>query len=136
VSIAKVEDSLTSKTDGKNILNLLKNPSIINEDLYWRKDKMASIRSGNYKLIRLNNINTVLYNLKDNFYEDIDIKIANKYIHDSLLIKLLLWEDKLINPNWVENKEWNIVTQMIYEDLMSNSKIRAKSPNDLKSNQL
>ena len=86
--------------------------------------------------IRLNNINTVLYNLKDNFYEDIDVKIANKYIHDSLLIKLLLWEDKLINPNWVENKEWNIVTQMIYEDLMSNSKIRAKSPNDLKSNQL
>lgn len=136
VSIAKVEDSLTSKTDGKNILNLLKNPSIINEDLYWRKDKMASVRSGNYKLIRLNNINTVLYNLKDNFYEDIDIKNANKYIHDSLLKKLLIWEDKLINPNWVENKDWNIVTQMIYEDLMSNSKIRAKSPNDLKSNQL
>ena len=97
---------------------------------------MASVRSGNYKLIRLNNINTVLYNLKDNFYEDIDIKNANKYIHDSLLKKILLWEDKLINPNWVENKDWNIVTQMIYEDLMSNSKIRAKSPNDLKSNQL
>ena len=74
--------------------------------------------------------------MKDNFYEDIDIKNTNKHIHDSLLKKLLIWEGKLINPNWVENKDWNIVTQMIYEDLMSNSKIRATSPNDLKNNKL
>jgi arylsulfatase A-like enzyme len=97
---------------------------------------MASVRSGNYKLIRLNETNTVLYNLKNNFREDIDIKNTKKYIHDSLLKKLLLWEGKLTKPNWTENKDWDLVTQMIYEDLMSNSEIRAKSPNDLKNNQL
>jgi arylsulfatase A-like enzyme len=134
VTIAKIEDSLTNKSDGKNIMNLLTNPLIINEDLYWRKDKMASVRSGNYKLIRLNETNTVLYNLKNNFHEDIDIKNIKKYIHDSLLKKLLLWEGKLTKPNWTENKDWDLVTQMIYEDLMSNSEIRAKSPNDLKNN--
>ena len=25
------------------------------------------------------------------------------------------WEDRLIDPNWIENKDWNIVTEMIYD---------------------
>ena len=57
--------------------------------------------------------------MKNNFREDIDIKNTKKYIHDSLLKKLLLWEGKLTKPNWTENKDWDLVTQMIYEDLKS-----------------
>jgi len=41
------------------------------------------------------------------------------------------WENTLIDPNWIENKNWNIVTEMIYEDLMTNRDIRALSPKDL-----
>ena len=85
----------------------------------------------NYKLIRLNDTSTVLYNIKKNYFEDDNIKSKQSKIHDSLLILLSDWENTLIDPNWIENKNWNIVTEMIYQDLMGNKDIRALSPRDL-----
>ena len=117
--------------DGKNIMNFLNDNNIKNENLFWRKDKMATIRSGDYKLIRLNDTSTVLYNIKKNYFEDFDLKINESQVHDSLLKLLSSWENTLIDPNWIENKNWNIVTEMIYEDLMANGDIRALSPKDL-----
>ena len=117
--------------DGKNIINYLNDNNIKNENLFWRKDKMATVRSGDYKLIRLNDTSTVLYNIKKNYFEDFDLKINESQVHDSLLKLLSSWENTLINPNWIENKNWNIVTEMIYEDLMANRDIRALSPKDL-----
>ena len=119
------------KADGKNIMNFLNDNNIKNENLFWRKDKMATIRSGDYKLIRLNDTSTVLYNIKKNYFEDFDLKINKPQVHDSLLKLLSSWENTLIDPNWIENKNWNIVTEMIYEDLMANRDIRAVSPKDL-----
>jgi arylsulfatase A-like enzyme len=112
-------------------MSSLDNKIIENEDLFWRKDKMATVRSGNYKLIRLNDTSTVLYNIKKNYYEDIDLKTKEPLVHDSLFKKLSNWEKSLIKPNWIENKNWNVVTEMIYQDLMANKKIRALSPKDL-----
>jgi len=117
--------------DGKNIMNFLNDNNIKNENLFWRKDKMATVRSGDYKLIRLNDTSTVLYNIKKNYFEDFDLKINESQVHDSLLKLLSSWENTLIDPNWIENKNWNIVTEMIYEDLMANRDIRAVSPKDL-----
>ena len=117
--------------DGKNIINYLNDNNIKNENLFWRKDKMATVRSGDYKLIRLNDTSTVLYNIKKNYFEDFDLKINESQVHDSLLKLLSSWENTLIDPNWIENKNWNIVTEMIYEDLMANRDIRALSPKDL-----
>ena len=117
--------------DGKNIMNYLNNNDIKNENLFWRKDKMATVRSGDYKLIRLNDTSTILYNIKKNYFEDFDLKINESQVHDSLLKLLSSWENTLIDPNWIENKNWNIVTEMIYEDLMNNRDIRAISPKDL-----
>ncbi len=117
--------------DGKNIMNFLNDNNIKNENLFWRKDKMATVRSGDYKLIRLNDTSTVLYNIKKNYFEDFDLKINESQVHDSLLKLLSSWENTLIDPNWIENKNWNIVTEMIYEDLMANGDIRALSPKDL-----
>ena len=117
--------------DGKNIMNYLNDNDIKNENLFWRKDKMATVRSGDYKLIRLNDTSTVLYNIKKNYFEDFDLKINEPQVHDSLLKLLSSWENTLIDPNWIENKKWNIVTEMIYEDLMANRDIRALSPKDL-----
>ena len=117
--------------DGKNIMNYLNDNNVKNENLFWRKDKMATVRSGDYKLIRLNDTSTVLYNIKKNYFEDFDLKINESQVHDSLLKLLSSWENTLIDPNWIENKNWNIVTEMIYEDLMANRDIRALSPKDL-----
>ena len=128
---SNVNKEFMINADGKNIMNFLNDNNIKNENLFWRKDKMATVRSGNYKLIRLNDTSTVLYNIKKNYFEDDNIKSKQSKIHDSLLILLSDWEKRLINPNWIENKNWNIVTEMIYEDLMGNKDIRAVSPRDL-----
>jgi arylsulfatase A-like enzyme len=131
LEVSNVDKSFQKNADGKNIMNSLDNKIIENEDLFWRKDKMATVRSGNYKLIRLNDTSTVLYNIKKNYYEDIDLKTKEPLVHDSLFEKLSNWEKSLIKPNWIENKNWNVVTEMIYQDLMANKKIRALSPKDL-----
>ena len=131
LEVSNVDKSLQKNADGKNIISSLGNKIIENEDLFWRKDKMATVRSGNYKLIRLNDTSTVLYNIKKNYYEDIDLKTKEPLVDDSLFKKLSNWEKSLIKPNWIENKNWNVVTEMIYQDLMANKKIRALSPKDL-----
>ena len=131
LEVSNVDKSSMKNADGKNIMSSLNNKTIENEDLFWRKDKMATVRSGNYKLIRLNDTSTVLYNIKKNYYEDLDLKTKESNIHDSLFKKLSNWEMSLIKPNWIENKNWNIVTEMIYQDLMSNKEIRAFSPKDI-----
>ena len=131
LEVSGVDQSLLINADGKNIINSLNDKKVYSEDLFWRKDKMATVRSGDFKLIRLNDTSTVLYNIKNNFYEDLDLKIKQPLVHDSLLKKLSNWEKKLKNPNWIENKNWNVITKMIYEDLMNNKKIRAFSPKDL-----
>jgi arylsulfatase A-like enzyme len=131
LEVSGVDQSLLINADGKNIINSLNDKKVYSEDLFWRKDKMATVRSGDFKLIRLNDTLTVLYNIKNNFYEDLDLKIKQPLVHDSLLKKLSNWEKKLKNPNWIENKNWNVITEMIYEDLMNNKKIRAFSPKDL-----
>ena len=128
---SSVNKEYVIKADGKNIMNFLNDNNIKNENLFWRKDKMATVRSGDYKLIRLNDTSTVLYNIKKNYFEDFDLKINKPQVHDSLLKLLSSWESTLIDPNWIENKNWNIVTEMIYEDLMTNRDIRALSPKDL-----
>ena len=131
LEVSNVSEDLKVNADGKNIMNYLNDNTIQNENLFWRKDKMATIRSGNYKLIRLNDTSTVLYNIVNNYYEDSDLKLLEPSVHDSLFNLLSTWEDRLIDPNWIENKDWNVVTEMIYEDLMANRDIRAVSPNDL-----
>ena len=131
LEVSNVNDDLMANADGKNIMNYLNDNIIQNENLFWRKDKMATVRSGNYKLIRLNDTSTVLYNIENNYFEDLDLKLVEPSIHDSLFKLLLAWEDRMIDPNWIENKDWNIVTEMIYEDLMANKNIRAVSPKDL-----
>ena len=55
-------------------MNYLNDNIIQNENLFWRKDKMATVRSGNYKLIRLNDTSTVLYNIENNYFEDLKLK--------------------------------------------------------------
>ena len=131
LEVSNVNDDLMANADGKNIMNYLNDNTIQNENLFWRKDKMATVRSGIYKLIKLNDTSTVLYNIENNYFEDLDLKLKEPSVHDSLFKLLLAWEDRLIDPNWIENKDWNIVTEMIYEDLMANKDIRAVSPKDL-----
>lgn len=129
------KQALLNKTDGKDLLPFLKSKNYsvnVHEDLFWRKDQMASARVGDYKLIRLKDNQSVLYNIKNDLVEIKDLTPTDS-LHVKLLNnKLLQWESTLMKPIWTEPKDWNTVTHMIYEDLMNNRPIRVKSPENLK----
>lgn len=121
------------KLDGKNLLSMIaSNDQRGHANLFWRKDKMASIRSNDFKLIRLNNDKTVLYNLKENLDENLDVSSTHQDTVYLLKRKLSQWEKGLSEPLWLESDDWNIVTDKIYQDLMNNETPLVKSPADLK----
>ena len=93
LEVSNVNDELMVNADGKNIMNYINDNTIQNENLFWRKDKMATVRSGNYKLIRLNDTSTVLYNIENNFFEDLDLKLIEPSVHDSLFKIIIIQLD-------------------------------------------
>jgi arylsulfatase A-like enzyme len=121
--------------DGKNLMPYLKSKDYainVHEDLYWRKDKMAAARFGDYKLIQLKGEKSVLYNLKTDPQEQHDRSKTDSVYFNTLQHKLMMWEAKMNRPIWLEPTTWNTVTTMIYQDLMNNRPIRVKEPKDLK----
>ncbi len=105
----------------------------MHEELFWRKDQMAAARIGDYKLIRLKDGQSVLYNLKNDIVEIKDLSGSEAATVQLLTEKLNRWETHLKKPVWIEPEDWNTVTRMIYEDLMNNRHVRAKTPSDLKA---
>jgi len=121
--------------DGKDLMPYLQSGDYavnVHDTLFWRKDQMAAARMGDYKLIRLTGNKTVLYNIRNDLSEIEDISAVDRTRMEKLDNQLITWEKKLVNPIWTEPADWNKVTYMIYEDLMNNRPVRAKSPSDLK----
>jgi arylsulfatase A-like enzyme len=122
--------------DGKNLMPFLKSKRYsvnVHESLFWRKDQMAAARVGDYKLVRLQGGQSVLYNIKTDRVEISDLSAQDAVTLSVLNDKLNQWEVNLKQPVWIEPEDWNTVTRMIYEDLMNNKSIRAKAPEDLKN---
>ena len=92
---------------------------------------MASIRQGDHKLIRVEDLGVRLYNLKENLAETIDLTSEKPELSEFLTAELEKWESEMMEPRWIEDEEWNEVTWMIHEDLFLNREIRAKNPNEL-----
>ncbi|MEJ7827011.1 MAG: sulfatase-like hydrolase/transferase [Segetibacter sp.] len=133
ISVAGMKGSPGKPLDGKDIFAALikKDPESFHKELYWRKDQMATIRSGEYKLIKLKGGQSVLYNINTDLQEINDLSKFNPELKDSLDKNLQNWERELKSPIWLEPKVWNKVTHIIYEDLMKNKTPRAKHPSDL-----
>ncbi|HET8829110.1 MAG TPA: sulfatase-like hydrolase/transferase [Pelobium sp.] len=109
--------------DGKVVLN--------HEMLFWRKDEAAAARIGDYKLIRLKNEQSVLYNLKTDIGEKTDISKVDVKKYQEMQKALSNWESKMIDPLWVEEPEWTKITFDIHKALMNNKKPKKVQP-DLK----
>lgn len=119
---------------GKGMMSFLKSNSYgsnVHEELFWRKDQMSAARVGDYKLVRLNGKQTVLYNLKTDIAEVKDLSSAEAVTFKQLNDKLEHWEVNLKKPIWIEPEDWNKVTWMIYEDLMNNKSTRVQAPTEL-----
>lgn len=122
--------SLKNPLDGVNLLPYLegKLDDPPHSKLFWRKDKMAAARIGNYKLVRVEGVGERLYNLKDDLGETKDLTTIDQDKYNELMGALSSWETQLIRPLWTEGNAWDKVTLEIHRDLMNNEKVRSYSP--------
>jgi arylsulfatase A-like enzyme len=119
--------------DGVSLLPYLKGEKMGNphEDLYWRKDQMAAVRVGNYKLIRVDHLGDRLYNLEENMGETQNLVMEEQATFESLINHLSAWESGLTEPLWTEGATWDTITWLIHQDLFLNREVRVKEPSQL-----
>lgn len=122
MAAAGLEDDQGRKLDGENLLPYLKGEKKGNphENLFWRKAEAAGVRHGVYKLIRLQDYGSVLYDLFLDSTESHDISMEDSEMLGKLEESLLQWEKEMIAPLWMEEEEWHAITYEIHMALMEN----------------
>lgn len=134
IGVAGLDKSPGKSLDGVNLIPHVSGKNILepHQTLYWRKEGMAAVRDGDFKLIRLDEYGYRLYNLAEDLGETIDLTTINSDKLNELKNSLESWENKLMTPLWAESKPWQRVTFEIHKALMENREVTVKSPADLK----
>ncbi len=94
---------------------------------------MAAARIGDYKLIRVEKLPSVLYKLSTDLGETDNLSVKDQEYFQLLKAKLTNWEKEMVAPLWTEGAAWDTITWMIHQDLMLNRPILAKDPAQLKT---
>ena len=90
------------------------------EELYWRKMDTRAIRCGDYKLIVTHGVDSVLYDVRKDIQEQVDIKEAKPEVFHQLYTKLARWErEECVAPLWIE-EGWAEITNGYHRQLMHN----------------
>jgi len=133
---ANQKTSEANTLDGVSLIPYLtgKKPGNPHSELFWRKDKMAAARMGNYKLIRVEKLPSVMYGLNNDLGETVNLVSTDPEHYQQLDSALKNWETKTIAPLWTEGAQWDTITWMIHQDLMLNRQVRANDPGQLKKN--
>lgn len=131
LSAAGIEKPAELSLDGVNLIPYLtgKESGNPHDQLFFRKEMVAAVRDGNWKLIRLDDYGYVLYNLESDPFETNDLKDDYPDQFELMKVALKEWESLTVEPWWNEQKNWQDVTSDIHEDLMNNQTIRRNSPN-------
>ena len=134
IAVAGLGKSPGKPLDGVNLIPHLsgEDGSEPHQTLFWRKEKMAAVREGKYKLIRLEDYGYRLYNLEEDLGENKDISQTRPELLADILTSLESWERELLVPLWHESDPWQEVTFEIHKALMENREVTIKSPADLK----
>lgn len=116
--------------DGVDLLPFLKGLRIgdPHRELFWRKDRMAAMRAGPYKLIRLEGFGYRLYHLGEDLREARDLRTRRVEQFEHMRERLIAWDREMAAPFWYEDEEWNTVTYEIHRALMENEEPRYKNP--------
>ena len=130
IAAANIKVDYAQELNGVNLIPYLKGEKSGNphKELYWRKLEESAARIDNYKLIKLDKYGVVLYNLENDISEQIDLSKKDTITTSLLKEKLSNWESKLMNPLWVEDKDWMNVTYHIHQRLMQNKKALYTEP--------
>ena len=131
-NIKKADDLIL---DGANLLPYLKGEKIGNphDKLFWRKLEEAGARVGDYKMVRLQDFGATLYNLENDLGETTDLKAFQVEAYQLLQNELKLWESKMNDPLWIEERSWMDVTNHIHKQLMQNEKVLYSNPMQMKT---
>lgn len=134
LAVAGLEESPGKPLDGVNLIPHLRgeDDSEPHQTLFWRKEKMAAVREGKYKLIRLDDYGYRLYNLEEDLGENKDISQTHPELLEDIIASLESWEKELMVPLWHESDPWQRVTFEIHKALMENREVTVKSPADLR----
>ena len=92
------------------------------KNLFWKKLEASAIRTGDYKMITLNNYGSVVYNLKEDIGESKNIIDSEISISENLEKTYKEWENTLMKPLWDEGENWLNVSNHIHQSLMENKK--------------
>lgn len=133
LAAAGIEQTPGRTLDGVNLLPYLDGGAIEDphETLFWRKDRMAAMRRGEDKLIRLDGYGYRLYDLGEDLGESRDLSKAHPERLQSLIQALFAWEEEMGSPDWYEGEAWNRVTYEIHQALMENREPRYLSPSGI-----
>lgn len=134
ISAAGIEASIAWGLDGSNLLPAMTGERKIEPhfDLYWRKDKMAAVRVGPYKLIHLEDYGYRLYDVESSLEESFDLSDSLPHQFSKLRTSLEKWDDEMEAPRWLEVDVWNEVTYEIHQALMENREPKYSNPSEMK----
>jgi len=97
-----------SDLDGVNILpfitqNVAGTP---HDTLFWRRGPAGAVRQGDWKIIRVDEQPTLLFNIKTDIGETINLADERPEKVSQLLELYDAWESELVEPLWVADKIW------------------------------
>jgi arylsulfatase A-like enzyme len=105
------------KFDGRNLMPFLTdlNSEFPHSDIKWRFTISASIRDGDWKLIRLPDRLPLLYNLSNDISEQKNVALDNLDITNKMLKKLGDWDVSLPHPVFLEGAKWRANQLRLYD---------------------
>ncbi|MEX0325038.1 MAG: sulfatase-like hydrolase/transferase [Puniceicoccaceae bacterium] len=103
------------------------------ETLFWRKDQMAAMRHGSYKLIRLEGFGYRMYDLASDLQESLDLQEARPDQFARMKAALIAWDRQQTAPWWYEGEDWSSVTWEIHRALMNNEQPRYITPTQMEA---
>jgi arylsulfatase A-like enzyme len=116
--LALANNGIESKElHGKNLIPFVTNKKlgVPHEDLKWKFTISASIRKGDWKLVRIPDRLPMLYNLKDDVAEQNNLLFQNREIATQLLKQLGDWDVSLPHPVFLEGARWKKFQLDLYD---------------------
>jgi arylsulfatase A-like enzyme len=122
LAAAGATDVPTAPLDGVDLLPYVTGAQTgaPHDRLFWRKETAAAVRSGDWKLVRLEGVGFRLYHLGDDLGETTDLSAQHPEMVHALDRALTTWESELVPPLWTEPAPWVQVTYDIHDALMRN----------------
>jgi len=84
--------------DGKNILKTYRGKG--HEYLFWRRGVASAVRYKNWKMIKVDSTEALLFDLENDPREQIDVASTYPKVIEKMNVQLEKWKKKMLPPKW------------------------------------